>query len=160
LALARTEARVRFDQLRASGREFKVAPAAPIASYALDGLSDGKIANRIVDGKPGKAVEAPKFVADGGASVAERDGENGFTVAGVGTFKRTDPFSLAIRVRPPAEHAVRAVVVHKSKAPADAGSRGYEIVLEDGRVAFGIHYMWPGASIKVVTKQRIPADAW
>ena len=44
--------------------------------------------------------------------------------------------------------------MHQSKAPIDAGSRGYELLLENGRVAFGLHHMWPGNSLKVVTKQR------
>ena len=45
------------------------------------------------------------------------------------------------------------VVLHHSKAPIDAGSRGYELLLENGRVAFGLHHMWPGNSLKVVTKR-------
>jgi hypothetical protein len=169
LGQAREQARARFE------RWFSETPAAarqgttpaPVASYALDQLVEGKVVNRITDGKPGKAIESPRFVPRSGdasptdpALAAELDGENGFTFAGVGHFKRTDPFSLSIRVRPPEAPLARAVVVHHTKAPADAGSRGYEIVLENGRVAFGIHYMWPGASIKVVTKQAIPAARW
>jgi hypothetical protein len=106
-------------------------------------------------------VETPKFVADPQRGpVAQLDGENGFAFPGVGTFKRTDAFSFSLWLRPPAPLAARSVVVHHSKAPADAGSRGYELLLEDGRVAFGLHYMWPGASIKIVTRKPIPAEAW
>jgi hypothetical protein len=56
--------------------------------------------------------------------------------------------------------APRFVVVHHSKAPIDAGSRGYELLLEQGRVAFGLHHMWPGNSLKVVTKTALPVGAW
>jgi hypothetical protein len=52
------------------------------------------------------------------------------------------------------------VVVHHSKAPIDAGSRGYELLLEDGRPAFGLHHMWPGNSVKVRAKAAIPAADW
>ena len=55
----------------------------------------------------------------------------------------------------PPELPPRQVVLHHSKAPIDAGSRGYELLLEDGHVAFGLHHMWPGNSLKVVTKQAI-----
>jgi hypothetical protein len=51
-------------------------------------------------------------------------------------------------------------VLHHSKAPIDAGSRGYELLLEDGRVAFGLHHMWPRNSLKVVTKTAIPVQTW
>ena len=60
----------------------------------------------------------------------------------------------------PAELAPRAVILHHSKAPIDAGSRGYELLLEKGRVAFGLHHMWPGNSLKVVSTDAIRADAW
>jgi hypothetical protein len=52
------------------------------------------------------------------------------------------------------------VVLHHSRAAVDAGSRGYELLLEHGRVAFGLHYLWPGASLKIATKAALPAGAW
>src|SRR5262249_27582753 len=54
----------------------------------------------------------------------------------------------------------RMVVLHHSQAPVDAGSRGYELLLEGGRVAFGLHHMWPGNSLKVQTKKSIPVNTW
>ena len=86
-------------------------------------------------------------------------GENGFVFPGVGQFSRADPFSLALWLRTPTL-APRFVVAHKSKAPVDAGSRGYELLLENGRVAFGLHYFWPGNSLKVVTKQAVAVNEW
>jgi hypothetical protein len=99
-----------------------------------------------------KPHEGPKVTPAG----AELDGEDGFTFPGVGHFTRADPFTLAIAVKP-AALAPRAVVVHHSKAPVDAGSRGYELLLEDGKVAFGLHHMWPGNSLKVRTRAAIPS---
>src|SRR5205823_14120155 len=90
---------------------------------------------------------------------AELSGENGFTFPGVGHFGRADPFTLSLWVNAP-KHVPRAVVVHHSRAPVDAGSRGYELLLEDGTVAFGLHHMWPGNSLKVRTTRPIPQGAW
>ena len=98
-----------------------------------------------------KPHEGPKVTESG----AELDGENGFTFPGVGHFTRADPFTLAIAVKQ-TTLTPRAVVVHHSKAPIDAGSRGYELLLEDGKVAFGLHHMWPGNSLKVRTKTAVP----
>ena len=52
------------------------------------------------------------------------------------------------------------MVFHRSLAYSDAGSRGYELVLEHGRVAFGLHRHWPGNSLKVVALEAIPTDRW
>ena len=52
------------------------------------------------------------------------------------------------------------VVVHHSQAPVDAGSRGYELLLENGKLAVGLHHMWPGNSLKVVAKKVLPVNTW
>jgi len=42
----------------------------------------------------------------------------------------------------------------------DAGSRGYELVLEHGRAVFGLHRQWPANSLKVVTLATLPLERW
>jgi hypothetical protein len=120
------------------------------AAFSFEEIKDGKIANSIDAGKPGKAVEGPSVEAGS----AKLDGENGFTFAGIGNFSRVDAFSLAIKLQP-AEVTPRQTVLHHSRAPIDAGSRGWELLLENGHVAFGMHHMWPGNSLKVSTKHTI-----
>jgi len=85
--------------------------------------------------------------------------EDGFTFPGVGTSTRVDPFSFGLWVRTPA-HAPEGRRAPPQPGPDRAGSRGYEILLEDGRVAVGLHHMWPGNSLKVATTEAIPIDAW
>ncbi|MBO0698846.1 MAG: DUF1549 domain-containing protein, partial [Zavarzinella sp.] len=130
-----------------------------VASYSFDELKDNKVANAVDPKTPGNAVEGPKLVPGKVGQAAELTGENGFTFPNVGHFSRTDPFSLSLWLKTPS-HAPRMVVVHHSQAPVDAGSRGYELLLEQGRVAVGLHHMWPGNSLKVVTKNAIPVDTW
>jgi hypothetical protein len=130
-----------------------------VADFSFDQIKNGKIANAADATKPGLPVENPKLVDGKFDKSAELSGENGFRFPGIGHFDRTDPFSLSIWLKTPT-HEPRMTVVHHSKAPIDAGSRGYELLLEDGRVAFGLHHMWPGNSIKVVTKEAIPVDQW
>jgi hypothetical protein len=109
--------------------------------------------------RPAKPVEEPKSVDGKFGRGAALSGENGFVLPGVGTFSRADPFSLSVWLQTPTL-APRMVIAHKSKAPADAASRGYELLLERGRVAFGLHHFWPGNSLKVVTKQAIAVNEW
>ena len=89
----------------------------------------------------------------------ELSGENGFTFGRAGHFDRADAFTLSLWLQTPS-HAPRLVVLHHSKAPIDAGSRGYELLLEEGRVAIGLHHMWPGNSLKVASKSALPTNEW
>ena len=130
-----------------------------VARYTFDTLEKNALKNEVAGAPGGNAHEAPQLVEGKTGKAAALDGDNGFTFPRVGHFTRTDPFSFGIWVQP-TELAARAVVFHRSKAPIDAGSRGYELLLENGRVAFGLHYMWPGNSLKVSTKDAIPAGKW
>jgi hypothetical protein len=118
------------------------------------------VANTVAPTNPGKAIESPHFGPTARGPAAELDGENGFTFPGVGHFKRTDAFSLGLWLQTPATVAARSTVIHHTKAPADAGSRGYEILLENGHVSFGLHYLWPGASLKITTQKALTPGEW
>jgi Protein of unknown function (DUF1553)/Protein of unknown function (DUF1549)/Concanavalin A-like lectin/glucanases superfamily/Planctomycete cytochrome C len=165
-AVERKEAELR-EKREAAKREFekwlalngKRSVPGLVASYSFDELKDNKIANAADPKTPGNAHEGPKLVPGKVGQAAELSGENGFVFPNVGHFSRTDPFTLSLWLKTPS-HAPRMVVVHHSQAPVDAGSRGYELLLEGGRVAFGLHHMWPGNSLKVQTKKSIPVNTW
>ncbi|HEY7310769.1 MAG TPA: DUF1553 domain-containing protein [Gemmataceae bacterium] len=130
-----------------------------VGSFSFDEMKSNRIANSADAKKPAHAVEGPKLVPGKAGNAVELNGENGFDLPGLGHFSRVDPFSLSLWLRTPS-HAPRFVVAHHSKAPIDAGSRGYELLLENGRVAVALHHMWPRNSLKVVTKTAIPIGAW
>jgi hypothetical protein len=77
----------------------------------------------------------------------------------VGEFKRTDAFSFALWLKP-TEKQARAVVLHRSRAWSDSGSRGYELVLEDGKPFFGLIHFWPGNAIGIRAKNALPPNDW
>jgi hypothetical protein len=156
LAAAREAAKRRFGEWK-HPKELQIPGL--VAAYSFDELKDNKVANSVDPKSPGNAVEGPKLVPGKVGQAAELNGENGFTFPNVGHFSRTDPFSLSLWLKT-SNHAPRAVVVHHSQAPVDAGSRGYELLLESGRVAVGLHHMWPGSSLKVVTTHSISVDTW
>jgi len=130
-----------------------------LAAYAFDEIKDHQTPNAVDPGKPGHGDEGPKLVPGKMGQAVELNGENGFTFPGVGHFTRIDPFSFSLWLRTPT-HAPRSVVLHHSRAPIDAGSRGYELLLENGRVAFGLHHMWPRNALKVATKAVLPVNTW
>jgi hypothetical protein len=130
-----------------------------ISAFSFDEIRNNEIANSADPKKPGREHEAPQLVPGKLGKAVELSGENGFNFPGLGHFSRVEPFSLSLWLKSPA-HVPRAAVVHHSKAPIDAGSRGYELLLEDGRVAFGLHHMWPRNSLKIVSKVAIAINQW
>jgi hypothetical protein len=156
LAKSREDAKAEFAKWK---RPAKLDMPGLIGSYSFEDIKAGKIENAANPKSPGSAVEGPKLVPGKFGQAIELTGENGFTFPGVGHFTRDDPFTLSLWVKSPPP-TPRSVLVHHSQAPIDAGSRGYELLLENGRVAFGLHHMWPGNSLKVRSKIAIPTNAW
>lgn len=130
-----------------------------VAEFSFDEITDKKSTNSIDSSKAALAHEDPKLVPGNIGQAVELNGENGFTFPGIGHFTRTDPFSITLWLQTPS-HAERQVILHHSKAPADAGSRGYELLLESGHLTIGLHHQWPGNSITIRSKSPIPTNEW
>jgi hypothetical protein len=86
-------------------------------------------------------------------------GDNELICQGVGEFNRTDAFSFSLWLKP-TEKQERAVILHRSRAWTDSGSRGYELVLDQGRPFFGLIHFWPGNAVGVRGKQALPTHEW
>ncbi|MEP3927461.1 DUF1549 domain-containing protein, partial [Rhodopirellula bahusiensis] len=116
--------------------------AQPIAS--LDFEDDPKSPNKSVEGKVGKAWQLT-----GDDAVATE----------VGNFDRSQPFSVSLWMKTP-DVKDRAVVWHRSRAWTDAASRGYELLILDGKLQWSQIHFWPGNAISVVTNDAIPVGEW
>ena len=132
--------------------------AAPTPAPGGDKDRSPRLADRVAL-TPARLHDDPKPVTDaarlaGASGVFQFSGDNAVIHHGAPMFRRTDPFSIAIRLRP-TERQDRAVVLHQSRAWTDAGSRGYEIVLDHGRPTFALTHFWPGNAVAV----RRPAPA-
>ncbi|MEC7696379.1 MAG: DUF1553 domain-containing protein [Planctomycetota bacterium] len=78
---------------------------------------------------------------------------------GVGDFRRYDPFTIALAMRTE-KHPERAVVFHRSLGWTDAGSRGYELLLEEGHLSMALVHFWPGNAIRIRSLEKIPLSKW
>lgn len=77
----------------------------------------------------------------------------------LGNFKRHEPFTIALWLRTP-DVKERAVILHRSRAWTDAGSRGYELLIEEGKLKWSLIHFWPGDAISIRTTAPVPVDAW
>ncbi len=165
------------DWLKAGGKVYVPRPAAHFTFDTVVGtntpdslstnffrLEDGPV---LVSGAPifrSARTEQPPAHADQeiGAPTnyaLQFSGDNQAVCKGVGHFSRADTFSFSLWLKPP-ERQDRAVVLHHSRAWADSGSRGYELVLDHGRPSFGLIHFWPGNAVVVRAKQALPTNEW
>ena len=86
-------------------------------------------------------------------------GDDAVHVQGAGAFRRTQAFSIGMWVNPPKKFE-RSVIWRRSKAWTDAGSRGYELLLLDGKPSAALIHFDPGNSIRVTAKNPLPPNAW
>jgi hypothetical protein len=164
LKVVAQSAREPFEKWIANAPPLRV--PAPVAHLAFDAVDvDEKEVTTTPDrvaGKPAQLQDAPQLVRDAapGTNGALRfNGDNSVVHAGAPTFTRADPFSLSIRLMP-TEKQSRAVVVHQSRAWTDAGSRGFELTLDDGRPFVGLIHFWPGNAIAVRATTSLPLNVW
>ncbi|MDP1564099.1 MAG: DUF1549 domain-containing protein, partial [Pirellulaceae bacterium] len=77
----------------------------------------------------------------------------------VGNFRRWQPFSFSLWMWVP-KPMERAVVLHRSAAWTDAGSRGYELLIENERLKFSLIHFWPGNAVSVRSTKPASVERW
>jgi hypothetical protein len=117
----------------------------PLLHEAFEAV-DGKLGggNKSAEGRVGKSVLLT--------------GDDAFNTK-VGNFPRHQPFSISFWMNPP-ETMKRAVVLHRSRAWTDAASRGYQVLIEEGKLSWSLVHFWPGNALRVKTLQTILANEW
>lgn len=113
-----------------------------IAHLDFEGAATGE--NQSVDGRKGKAIRL-----SGDDAVGLK----------VGNFRRFQPFSVSLWMNTP-DVKERAVVFHRSRAWTDAGSRGYQLLIENGRLSASLIHFWPGNAIRTRTVEQLPVKQW
>ena len=148
--LARWEASLTPEQIENSGpvslaAHFTLDDAAgPNIVNALSPTAGGKLVGKFasVDGQIGKALSF-----EGAAHVVAPD---------VGNFDYQEKFTLAAWVFPTSNEASTVL----SRMDEGNAFRGYDIILEGGKVASHFVHHWPDRAFKVVTKQALKLNAW
>lgn len=100
--------------------------------------------NKLVPGKIGKAIE---FTGDDAVDTP------------LGNFQRFEPFSVSLWLKTP-DVKERAVVLHRSRAWTDAASRGYELLIEEGKLKWSLIHFWPGNAISIRAKEPLKVNEW
>lgn len=130
-----------------------------VGDFNFDRISNKKLINTANRRFPASLVDDPILVSAHKKKGIKLSGENGLSFKDVGVFSRSDPFSLSIWVKAE-EKLDRAVIVHRTQAVLDAGSRGYELMIDQGKVSLALTHMWPHNEIRKLSKADFPVDEW
>ena len=141
----------------------KTAPAAPPAETVPSEEKTANLARFANALHPGDYASTPKENESvpgrpGAGSALRLSGDHALQTK-LGNFHRHDPFSLSLWIQTP-DLKERAVVLHRSRAWTDAGSRGYELLLEDGRAKWSLIHFWPGDALSIRATDPLPLNAW
>lgn len=129
------------------------------ARFTFDQVAGGSSKNAIDPAHPAKVPGAVKSVPGTLGNALLLTGDDAVTLSGAGAFTRADPFSFAFWIKPP-EVMERAVILHRSRAWTDAGSQGYQILIEDGRLSAALIHFWPGDALAVETRSQLIPQRW
>ncbi len=130
-----------------------------VGDYGFDELVNGQAVNRVNADLPGQTSEGPVIVPGRVGNALALSGENNVTFALGGDFDRNHTFSISLWMLTP-DVKDRAVVFHRSQAWTDAGSRGYELLIEEGRLSAALIHFWPGNAIRIWANDPLPVNEW
>jgi hypothetical protein len=130
-----------------------------VGHYSFDSVVSNRVQNLAGTNGAAKLTDRPESVPGRMGPALKFTGENSVTIEKVADFKRTDPFSYALWLKIP-EELDEIVVLHHQQAGSDAGYNGYQLILENGRAAFGLIHFWPGNALQVRTREKLKLNEW
>ena len=129
-----------------------------LARYPFDALTGNKFTNALGGTNFATLVGDNKLVPGRFGQAVQFTGDDPVNLP-LGNFQRHEPFSVSLWLRTP-DVKDRAVVFHRSQAWTDAASRGYELLIEDGRLKWSLIHFWPGNAISIRATAPVPTNTW
>jgi hypothetical protein len=155
----RASAAARFDAwLNALDTSRLVLLSGEQARFSFDELQGNQLANSVASDKPAVLRGDNRLVPGRSGQGVQFTGDDPVDLP-LGNFQRHQPFSISLWLKT-AEAKSRAVVLHRSRAWTDAASRGYELLIEDGRLKWSLIHFWPGNAASIAVRQPVPLDEW
>ena len=129
-----------------------------LGRFQFETLEGDKLANSVAADKHAVLKGENKLVPGRDGNAVEFTGDDSIDLP-FGNFKREEPFTISLWLKTP-DIKDRAVVFHRSRAWTDAASRGYELLIEDGRLKWSLIHFWPGNAASISAKSVLPVNKW
>jgi hypothetical protein len=122
-------------------------------------LDEGK--GNVIQGVTDKSHQAkikgpPKWAAGKINGALELDGQSHVDAGALGALERTDAFSIAAWVYPASKDGMAIL----SKMDEAAAYRGYDLLLEAGKLVVHLIHHWPDNGLKVSARESLSLNAW
>jgi hypothetical protein len=135
-----------------------IADDAALGSFAFDALDGDRLTNSVHSDQPALLRGDNRLVNGRSGQAVQFTGDEPVDLP-FGNFRREEPFTISLWIHAPKEFE-RAVVLHRSRAWTDAASRGYELLIEDGRLKWSLIHFWPGNAISIQARDKLPLNEW
>ncbi|MES2595646.1 MAG: DUF1553 domain-containing protein [Verrucomicrobiota bacterium] len=134
---------------------------AELAHFTFDELKNNKLTDTLhsADAKASATLKGENKLAEGKMGQALQFTGDDAVDTPLGNFKREEPFSISLWLKTP-DVKDRAVVLHRSRAWTDAASRGYELLIEEGKLKWSLIHFWPGNAISIRAKEPLKLNEW
>jgi hypothetical protein len=129
-----------------------------LARYEFETQDGDKLASAIAGGSPANIRGENKLTPGHQGNAIEFTGDDPVDLP-LGNFRREEPFSISLWLKTP-DVKERAVVFHRSRAWTDAASRGYELLIEDGRLKWSLIHFWPGNAASIAAETPLTPGEW
>lgn len=144
--------------LQSGVRDFTKIPG-EISRFTFDALSKERSFTDQIDAKASaKLASENKLVPGRSGKGVQFSGDDSMQLP-VGAFNRADPFTISLWIQSP-DSKERAVIFHRSVAWTDSASRGFELILEDGRLKWSLIRFWPGDAASIKSRSQLNTGEW
>jgi len=103
--------------------------------------------------------QKPEFVKGFTGNALKLDGDAWLHLENIGSFRRHEPFSIAIRLWVPKDLET-GVVFHKGVGAKLYNFRGYHLALKDNKIELVLAHLHPANAIIETTVRQIPKEQW
>lgn len=129
-----------------------------LGRFQFETLEGDRLANSVAADKPAVLKGENRLAPGRDGNAVEFTGDDVIDLP-FGNFKREEPFTVSLWLKTP-DVKERAVVFHRSRAWTDAASRGYELLIEDGRLKWSLIHFWPGNAASISAKSPLSVNEW
>lgn len=124
--------------------------------FHLDEAAGNQVSDAIDAKRSGTISGNAKWSAGKFGGALEFDEQTFVPLGEVGTFEQSEAFSFSAWVNLATQDASTVL----SKMDEANAFRGYDLIIEQGKVATHIIHHWPNNGLKVIAKEPLPLNSW
>jgi hypothetical protein len=142
-------------EILATGK-LPVSPEGLVHAFHFDEAKGNQISDALDAKRNGVIAGNAKWSAGKLGGALEFDGQTFVPLGEVGAFEQSEAISISAWINL-ASHEASTVL---SKMDEANSFRGYDLIIEQGRVASHIVHHWPDNGLKVIAKDPLPLNSW